>query len=151
MRINLYSQQRHVVVWDGISLSGFADGDYLEIKVDGGAASRTHGGDGPSINMSTAQGGTLTLGLLPTSPALGMLYQLRDAQKSNPRLFNIQLITGVEEVISASGCAYGELPGFRTGGPAQSPRQFLAEALQIDLSFDAVEAIDGGMLGGLIP
>ena len=56
MRINLYAQNRHTVVVDGVPLSGFADGDYIEIDVDGNAAQRSMGGDGPSMNISVQQG-----------------------------------------------------------------------------------------------
>src|SRR5690242_10865181 len=110
MRINLYGQNRHLLVVDGVRVTGFKEGDFIQVKMDGNSASRTHGGDGPSMNISTAQGGQITFGINPTSPAIGTLYQLRDQQRSNPRLFSTQLITGVEEVIQASGCAWGELP-----------------------------------------
>lgn len=150
MRINLYAQNRHVVVWDGVPLSGFAEGDYIQIKADGGGATRTHGGDGPSMNLTTPQGGQITLSLQPTSPAIGTLYKLRDQQVKNPRLFNISVVTGVEEVIAANGCAYADLPQFQTGGPTMQARQFIAECLEIKLDLSATEAISGGAIGGLI-
>jgi hypothetical protein len=149
-RINLYGQNRHVLVLDGVPISGFKDGDWIQIKDEGNAATRTHGGDGPSMNLSTYQGGQITFGLNPTSPVLGPLYALRNQQKNNPRLFSIQLITGVEEVISAAGCAFGELPQFATGGDKMSGRDILIEALQITLDTSATEAISGGLLGGLV-
>lgn len=150
MRINLYAQNRHVIIVDGVTLQGFKEGDFIQFKLDGNSASRTHGGDGPSMNLSTAQGGQLTIGLNPTSPAIGPLYQLREQQRRNPRLFSIQVITGVEEIISAQGCAFGELPQFSTGGEKMQGRDFVIEALQIDLDTSAVEAISGGALGGII-
>lgn len=150
MRINLYSQNRHIVVVDGIPISSFANGDYLEVHDQGNAATRTQGGDGPALNISVYQGGQVTIGLLPTSPALGVLYTMRDAQKTNPRMFSIQLVTGVEEVISVSGAAFGELDRFTTGGAEMSPRKFLFECLSIKLDGSAVEAIAGGYVGGLV-
>jgi len=97
-----------------------------------------------------AQGGTVTINLLPTSPALGIMYAIRDAQALNPRLFGIVLMSGVEEVITAAGCAFGDLPQFQTGGPTMQGRQFLFECLKLTLDTSAVEAIAGGALGGLI-
>lgn len=143
MRINLYAQNRHVVIVDGIPITGFGDGDFISVKVDGNAAQRTQGGDGPAMNITVAQGGQVTLGLLPTSPAIGPLYALRDAQQLNPRLFSVVLMSGVEEVISANGCAFGDLPQFATGGPEQKAREFAFEALEVKLDSSALEALSG--------
>lgn len=150
MRLNLYAQNRHTIVLDGIPLSGFAEGDYLQVKQDGNAAARSMGGDGPSMNLSTIQGGQITISLMPTSPALGSLYALKDAQVNNPRLFTLAVLTGTEEVITAAGCAFGDTPQFQTGGPTQQPRQFVLECLQIKMDTSGVETIAGGFIGGLI-
>jgi len=150
MRVNLYSQQRHVLIVDGIPISGFAEGDHMQVKADGNAATRTMGGDGPAMNLSVAQGGKVTIALNPISPALGAMYALRNEQNLNPRLFNVVLMTGVEEVITASGCAFGELPQFASGGPQQTPRQFEIEALDIVFDTSSIESVAGGLLGSLI-
>ena len=149
-RINLYSQGRHVLIIDGMPCTGFAEGDHLQVKLDGNVAARTMGGDGPAMNLSVPQGGKITCSLLPTSEVLGVLYGLREEQASNPRLFSVVLMTGVEEVITANGCAFGDLAQFNSGGPTMQPRQFDIEALEITLDTSAVEAIAGGFLGGLI-
>lgn len=145
-RINLYAQNRHVLIIDGVPISGFKEGDWMQIKLDGNSATRTKGGDGPSMNLSTPQGGQLTFGLNPTSPAIGIMYKLREQQAKNPRLFSVQLVTGVEEIISAAGCAWGELPQFATGGDRMQGRDFLIEALQINSDFSDVEPIEGGLI-----
>lgn len=150
MRINLYAQNRHVLIVDGVPITGFKEGDWMSVKMDGNAATRTRGGDGPSINLSTDQGGQLTFGLNPTSPLMGVLYQLRAQQSRNPRLFSVQLLTGVEEVISASGCAFGELPQFSTGGDRQQGRDFVIECSRITPDFAETEPVNGGFVGGLI-
>lgn len=149
MRINLYAQNRHVVIVDGVPLSNFANGDFLSVKVDGNAATRTQGGDGPSMNITTSQGGQITVSLLPTSPVLGAMLGLRNQQQKNPRLFKVQVVTGVEEVITASGCAFGDLPQFQTGGNEMQPRQFVIECLAVSMDASGVEAAAGGILGGL--
>jgi len=150
MRVNLYAQNRHTLVVDGVPIQGFAEGDFLSVKLDGNAAERSQGADGPSMSLSTAQGGNITMSLQPTSPALGAMYALRDQQARDPRMFSIVLISGVEELINAGGCAFGDLPQFLTGGPTMQPRQFSIEALKIALDTSGVEAISGGLLGGLI-
>ena len=150
MRISLYAQNRHTVVVDGVPLSGFAEGDYMEVELEGNAAVRSTGGDGPSMNLSVAQGGKISIGLLPTSPALGLMYGIRDSQAMTPRLFSIALMTGVEEVVVAAGCAFAKLPAFSTGGPTMQPRKFDFECLEIKLDTSGVEAVAGGFFGGLI-
>lgn len=146
MRLNLYSQNRHTVVVDGVALAGFAEGDYIQVKKDGNAAQRTQGGDGPAMNISTDQGGQITIGLNPTSPALGFLYEIREQQRVFPRLISIVLITGTEEVIIANGCGFGDLPQFQSGGPTMQPRQFVFECLQIEGDLSETEPIEGGFV-----
>jgi hypothetical protein len=150
MRINLYQQNRHVLIIDGVAVIGFKEGDWMQVKIEGNAATRTKGGDGPSMNLSTPQGGQLTFGINPTSPALGTMYALRAQQPANPRLFSVQLLTGVNETISAAGCGWGELPQFATGGEKQQGRDFLIECTTITPDYSAIEALDGGLINGLI-
>ena len=149
-RINLYAQNKHAVLVDGVPLSAFAEGDYMQVKLDGGGATRTHGGDGPAMNQTVEQGGQITINLLPTSPALGMMYEIRKSQNKNPRLFSIILTTGVDEMITAGGCAFADLPQFASGGQTMRERQFVFECLSIKLDTSDVEAIAGGLIGGLL-
>jgi len=146
MRINLYAQNRHTLVLDGIPMSDFSDGDFIQIKADGNAASRTQGGDGPGMNISTDQGGSIHISLKPTSPVLGILYELRKQQQNNPRMFSFMVMTGVDEVISAMGCAFGELPQAQTGGPTMQGRQFALECLRVEWDPSGVEPAEGGMI-----
>ncbi len=150
MRINLYAQNRHTLIIDGVPISGFADGDWAQVKVEGNVAARTQGGDGPAMNLSTPQGGAITVNILPTSPALGILYSIRDSQKTNPRMFSIVLMTGTEEIIKGAGCAFGDMPQFQSGGPTMQGRQFVFECLEIQLDTSAVESVVGGFVGGLL-
>ena len=122
----------------------------MSIKVEGNAAERSKGGDGPGMNLSVAQGGLLTISLLPTSPALGVLYGIRNMQAVNPMLFGVVLMTGVQELIVAAGCAFGELPEFTTGGPKMAPRKFPIEALSVLLDTSNVESILGSVAASLL-
>ena len=149
-RQNLYAQNRHVVIVDSVPWSGFADGDYLDFELHGNAATRTEGGDGPSMNLSSAQGATVTIGLMPNSPSIGLAYEAWKAQASSPRMINIQLVTGTEEVITFSGCMFAKLPAAKSGGPVQSARQFSFECLKVIPDISATDSIDGGLLGSLV-
>lgn len=150
MRINLYAQNRHTVIVDGVPLTGFAEGDYIEVDLDGNAAEISPGGDGPAMNLSTPQGGSISISLQPVSPQIGILYEIRNAQVLSPRLFTIAVMSGVEEIIQASGCAFAKLPAFSTGGPTMQPRKFDFKALQIQMDTSGLEIIAGGFVGGLI-
>lgn len=132
-RVNFYGQNRHTLVIDGIPISGFAEGDFIQIKEDGNAAVRSHGADGPTMSYSTSQGGNATFSLQPTSPAIGILYGLREQQKENQRFFTIMILSGVDELINLTGCAFGDQPQFATGGPTIQGRQFSIECLSITM------------------
>ena len=146
MRLPLYSQNLHTLIIDGFPITGFADGDWLSVKIDGGGVTRTQGSQGPVLNRVAPQGGQITVNLLPTSRALGDVLGIREDVFSNHRLFNVALITGVEEIITASGCAFADMPQFQTGGPTMQGRQFPLKALKIRLDNSAVEAVVGGLL-----
>ena len=149
MRLNLYGQGRHSLLIDGIPVGGYADGDWLSVKENGNAGEITEGGDGPSMNLSVSQGGLITIGLFPTSKALGSIYGIRDKQRKTPRMFSILLYSGVDELIQASGCAFADLPQWASGGPKQTGRQFAFACLSIKQDTSAVEALVGGFVGGL--
>jgi len=146
MRRNIYLQSGHVVVIGGIPVTNFAEGDFIQIQTEGGSASRIKGGDGPAMSLSVKQGGKITVSILPTSPALGLLLSLRERMISNGTLFSIVIMSGVEEIITAGGCGFGELPQFATGGDKMTARNFDIECLNINLDTSGVEAVTGGLL-----
>lgn len=149
-RINLYAQNRHILIIDGVQIKGFAEGDWLSVAVKGGGAQISTGGDGPAMNLAVQQGGEITVSLLPTSPELGTMYELRKAQQANPRMFGIQLVSGVEEIITATGCAFGDLASFSSGSDKMSQRQFTFQCLSIDMDTSAVTPITDTLVGGLL-
>lgn len=150
MRLNLYAQQKHSVVLNGVAISGFAEGDFLEVKLDGNAAERTKGADGPAISVSTPQGGTIGLSITPVSPALGTLYALRNVQITSPTLFSIAVMTGTEEIISAYGCAFGDTPQFASGGDKMSARKFSFECQKIVMDTSDVQSTLTTIAGTLV-
>lgn len=139
MRRRIYVQQDHSMVIDGVQITGFAEGDWLEIECEGNCVVRTEAADGADMNMIKGQGGRLTFGLLPTSKALGKVNFIRADVIANPRLFNVALLTGVREIIYASGCGFGKLPAFQTGGEVQQPRFYVIECIELDLDTSDVE------------
>ena len=48
---------------------------------------------------------------------------------------------GVQELIAAAGCAFGEMPQFTTGGPKMTARKFLFECLQIPMDLSGVASL----------
>jgi len=150
MRIPLYQQGLHSIVIAGFQISDFFEGDWLEIAPKGNAASRTEGGDGPSMNYSVAQGGQITISLKPTSPALGALYSLRESQAILSVYFPISIITGVQELVIGSGCGFGELPGFTSGGTKMTVRKFLFECLSLPMDTSAVQSIIAAVAASLL-
>ena len=145
MRINLYAQNRHVVIIDGVPIVDFMEGDFMEVELHGNAAQRTEGADGPAMNISTAQGATITINLKPTSPSLGVLYKLREAQQEAPYMFSIQLVTGTQEIISASGCAFAKLDAFSSGDAKMKDRKFKFECLECPMDLSEVLSLIGNI------
>lgn len=128
----LYLQGYHVVVVDGIPLSGFDAGDFIKIRIAGGGAVILSGGDGPAMQYTVQNGGELEISVLPTGRAFLDLATLRATQfqSTDRRLFSVVIMSGVEEVFSFAGCAFGDLPEFSTGGPVMQPRTFLIKFLK---------------------
>lgn len=143
---NIYLQNRHTLVIAGIPVFGFAEGDFMSVKLEGAAAARTKGGDGPAMNISTDQGGQIRISLLPTSPVLGAMYAIRDSQKTIPALFSVVLMSGVGELIAASGCGMGEPADAKSGGPTMQAREFVFEALKIKMDTSPTTPVAGAFI-----
>jgi len=128
----IYLQAYHIVVVDGIPITGFGEDDYISIKYDGGGAEIISGADGPAMRYLVKSGGQIGLSVLPTGKAFFDLAVLRSTQfsSSDRRLFSVVIMSGVEEVFSFAGCAFGDLPEFKTGGPRMSSRAFVINFLQ---------------------
>lgn len=149
MRLPLYSQNLHTLIIDGFPVTGFADGDWLGVKIDGGGVTRTQGSYGPVLNRVASQGGQIVIGLLPISPALGELLSLRTEVRTAARLFNMSMITGTEEIFSAMGCGFGDISEWRMGGPVMAPREFIIECIKLRWTEGGIKS-QNGILGGLV-
>ena len=143
MRSNIYLQANHTMIVNGIQLTGFFEGDIMSIEVDGNEAERTKGADGPSMNISVAQGGKIEVTLAPNSPAIGAMYAIRELQRVAPTLFGIVLMTGVSELVIAIGCAFSKLAPWTTGGPKMTGRKFSFEVLGLPMDPSPTLSIGG--------
>ena len=143
MRLNLYTQSNISIIVGGLPLTGFMEGDFLEFKIDGNAAERTLGADGPAMNISAKGGGYINITLKDTSPALGSMEQLFNLQSLRKNMFTVAVLSGVNEVITASGCAFGDRPAFATGGPKMNGRTFNIQCLAIAMDTAGVESVAG--------
>lgn len=145
MRSNLYLQAGTTVEIDGVSVTGFNEGDCITIDDEGNAAQRTLGASGPSMSISAYAGGKCSIICKATGDANGRLYEMREAQmkSSSRRLMSITVWTGVNEIIRISGAAFGKLPAISTGGEKEGTRQYDFEYLRLELDTSDVESVDG--------
>ncbi len=70
-------------------------------------ATRTYGADGPSMNFSTPQGGTVKFILKSGSPVVKIMYEMVNRQMNLPCLFPIVIMCEDREVFNFKGCAFG--------------------------------------------
>ena len=116
MRI-FYNQQSLSVVVDGVKLMDFADQTPVSLTVDGGVVSKTMGADGPSINRSTVQGGTLVINMKETSASLEFLQGLflRQQQAGRPGV-SVVVRTGAEILVELRNSHLSQPGQLQTGG-----------------------------------
>ena len=133
-RQEFYNQAEHTVTADGFALEDFAEGDdVIAFEPQGDASVATRGLDRNRISFGSPRPGLLTIRLKPTSPSLDRLNELVRSQESGtPRLVDVQVGTGVKDVLRLTNCAIIE-SGWSTGGPTMQPReyQFIAENYEL--------------------
>lgn len=125
-----YNQADHSIVVDGEVLEDVAEGDSIGVEFEGDRVATTHGYDGASTSYSSDRRGAFTVMLKPTSPSNDYLEGLFQRQASNPRKFDVVVMTGVREIWRGSGCSITR-ENFATGGPAMSGRGFRFPAEQM--------------------
>ena len=128
-RTAFYSQRNHSVVVDGASLEDFAEGDnVIAFEPQGDAVSTQRGLDKNNINFGSPRPGWLTVQLKPTSLSINDLeLAIRNQEDGNPRLIDISVMTGVNEVLSLTRAGIEE-QGFGTGGTSGTPRTYVFKA-----------------------
>lgn len=133
-RTEFYNQADHTVTVDGFALEDFAEGDdVIAFEPVGDASSATRGLDRNRISFASPRPGQVTIRVKPTSPSISRLNELVRSQESGtPRLFDVQISTGVQDVLRLTNCAIVE-SGWSTGGPTMQPReyQFIGENYEL--------------------
>jgi len=133
-----YSQAEHSVVVsaaDGSftrALRDFAEGDdAIAVEAIGDRVALSQGLDKSVVSFSSTDGGQITIKLKPTSPDIGFLNKLFNAQKSTPVLLDITVSTGVRDVVTLKGAGI-QKDGWSSGGPTAQPRGFVFIGGRID-------------------
>lgn len=128
-RTEYYSQNNHSLVIDGIAIEDFDEGDdVIAFEPIGDGSSVTRGLDKNKTSFASPRPGQLTIRLKPTSPSLARLNELvRSGESGNPRLFDVQVTTGVRDVLTLTGCSINE-NGWTTGGPTMQGRPYVIVA-----------------------
>jgi hypothetical protein len=91
-----YNQQSTSLIIDGVTIQDFFEGSSINFIVDGGEVEKTHGTDGPAINVATDQGATCKFTLRESSRSRQFLADLRRRQISGGPGVTVILTTGVE-------------------------------------------------------
>ena len=133
-RTEFYNQADHTVTVDGFILEDFAEGDdVIAFEPQGDASSATRGLDRNRISFASPRPGLVTVRVKPTSPSIARLNEIvRSQENGTPRLFDVRISTGVNDVLRLTNCAIIE-SGWTTGGATMQPReyQFIAENYEI--------------------
>lgn len=104
--IYLGRKNGYVLIIDGSSIDKFSSRDELRFKEDGGVATRQSGAAGPSMSISTSQGGDITFKLQNNSILSINLFELNQRQKENPRMFNIVILNNGNKIFNFKECAF---------------------------------------------
>jgi hypothetical protein len=105
--LRTYDPSKVVVLFGGIPLSGFADGEFVKVERDGDAFSKVVGADGDTSRAKSCnKAGTATITLAQTSPSNDILqgFALLD-ELSNDGVapFAVKDLSGRSTYISAHG------------------------------------------------
>ena len=129
-----YNQAEVTVIWDGIPLRGLADGDSVEVADEGGEVEKTHGTDGPGVNIATRQGGYVKVKLREDSVSQPIVQATRATQEfslSGDAGITVQIVGGTS-VLHTLINAFVSVPGaLSTGGPKMGSQEYKAVGTQL--------------------
>ena len=107
MSVRTVDPKNVIVTIDGIPMSGYADGTFLEITADTQQFTKVVGADGTTTRVkSNNYGGVLTLTLSQSSPSNDVLSGLLNADRAaNLGIFPILIkdLSGTTLIFSATG------------------------------------------------
>lgn len=130
-RKEIYNQLHNKVVFNGITLQGFADGTSIEVEHVGGEVDITEGTDGGGLNIATDQGMRIRVTLRETSPSIDVIETARTAQNqlSTPNLVLLQ--TGADVKYTITNALVSKPETLTTGDKTQGSVQYTFVGTQI--------------------
>jgi len=97
---NVYNQKLNNVIIDGFKIDGLSEGATIDVTFDGGEVEKTHGTDGPGLNLATEQGGTVVITLQQLSRAHKFMKALWLKQKLGAPLVNAVATLGTGAILT---------------------------------------------------
>jgi len=130
-RKEIYNQLHNKVVFNGISLQGYADGTSIEVEYVGGEVDITEGTDGGGLNIATDQGMRIRVTLRETSPSIDVIETARLAQNqlSTPNVVLLQ--TGADVKYTITNALVSKPETLTTGDKTQGSVQYTFVGTQI--------------------
>ena len=130
-RKEIYNQLHNKVVFNGISLQGYADGTSIEVEYVGGEVDITEGTDGGGLNIATDQGMRIRVTLRETSPSIDVIETARLAQNqlSTPNVVLLQ--TGADVKYTITSALVSKPETLTTGDKTQGSVQYTFVGTQI--------------------
>ena len=133
MRIT-YNQQTISISVDGVKLQDFMDGTPITVTTLGGVVALTEGADGPSVNRSTVQGGTIVVTLRETSRSLEYLRGLFKRQQAGGAGVSVVVKTGAEILVELRNAFISQPGELSTGGPAMGSFPYTFVGTELEMS-----------------
>lgn len=130
-RKEIYNQLHNKVVFNGVTLQGYADGTSIEVEYVGGEVDITEGTDGGGLNIATNQGMRIRVTLRETSPSIDVIETARTAQSllSQPNLVLLQ--TGADVKYTITNALVSKPGNLTTGDKRQGGVQYEFVGTQI--------------------
>lgn len=130
-RKEIYNQLHNKVVFNGVTLQGYADGTSIEVEYVGGEVDITEGTDGGGLNIATNQGMKVRVTLRETSPSIDVIETARTAQSllSQPNVVLLQ--TGADVKYTITNALVSKPGNLTTGDKRQGGVQYEFVGTQI--------------------
>lgn len=130
-RKEIYNQKNNKVVFNGITLQGYANGTSITVEYVGGEVAITEGTDGGGLNIATDQGMRIQVTLRETSPSIDVIETARllQNQLSTPNVVLLQ--TGANVKYTITNALVSRPETLSTGDKEQGSVQYTFVGTQI--------------------
>ena len=142
MKHGIYNQQLLTISVDGARLTDLADQNAVSVTTEGGVVALTQGADGPSVNRSTKQGGTIVVTLREDSRSLQFLDGLFNRQYAGGGGVSVVVRTGTEIIFELRNAHLSQPGQLQTGGPTMGSFAYTFIGTEMKMS-----NLSGGMSG----